>query len=123
MGYRSDVTVLIYPDNGEQNAERYDTLKVLMNTTFKNVYEEFDEAFEWLDRHRVLKFAVESVKWYENHPDVMDFQSMLDAIGDMEGFNYEFMRVGEDTDDIEQQQRGEDLQYHITLVRSIEVDL
>jgi len=123
MGYRSDVTVLIYPDNGEQNAERYDMLKVLMNTTFKKIYEEFDEAFEWLDNHRVLKFAVESVKWYDSYPDVRDFQSMLEDISDMEGLNYEFMRVGEDYDDIEQNQRGDDLQYHISVSRSIEVDL
>jgi len=123
MGYRSDVTVLIYPDNGEQNEARYDTLKLLMNTTFKNVYEEFDEVFEWLDNHRVLKFAVESVKWYPSYPDVTGFQSMLDAIGDMEGYNYEFMRVGEDYDDTEQNHRGNDLQYHITVLRSIEVDL
>jgi len=123
MGYRSDVTVLIYPDNGEQNAERYDTLKVLMNTTFKLTYEEFESNFEWLDNHRVLKFAVESVKWYDSYPDVRDLHSMMDAIGDMEGYNYEFMRVGEDYDDIEQNQRGNDLQYHISVSRSIEVDL
>jgi len=48
---------------------------------------------------------------------------MMDAIGDMEGYNYEFMRVGEDYDDIEQNQRGNDLQYHISVSRSIEVDL
>jgi hypothetical protein len=123
MGYRSAVTVLIYPDNGEQNAERYDMLKVLMNTTFKKIYEEFESNFEWLDRHRVLKFAVESVKWYDSYPDVRDFQSMLDDLGEMEGLNYEFMRVGEDYDDIEQNQRGNDLQYHISVSRSIEVDL
>jgi hypothetical protein len=123
MGYRSDVTVLIYPDNGEQNAERYDMLKVLMNTTFKETYEAWEDSFEWLDRHRVLKFATESVKWYDSYPDVMNFQSMLEDISDMEGLNYEFMRVGEDYDDTEQNHRGNDLQYHITLVRSIEVDL
>jgi len=123
MGYRSDVTVLIYPDNDEQNAERYDTLKVLMNTTFKLTYEEFESNFEWLDRHRVLKFATESVKWYDSYPDVRGLHSMMDAIGDMEGYNYEFMRVGEDYDDIEQNQRGNDLQYHISVSRSIEVDL
>jgi hypothetical protein len=123
MGYRSDVTVLIYPDNGEQNAERYDTLKVLMNTTFKSTYEAWEDHFEWLDHHRVLKFAIESIKWYDSYPHIMNFQSMMDAIGDMEGYNYEYMRVGEDYDDIEQNQRGNDLQYHISVSRSIEVDL
>jgi hypothetical protein len=123
MGYRSDVTVLIYPDNSEQNAERYDTLKVLMNTTFKLTYEEFESNFEWLDRRLVLKFEVTSIKWYDSYPDIMNFQSMLDAIGDMEGYNYEFMRVGEDYDDIEQNQRGNGLRYALSVTRTIEVDL
>jgi hypothetical protein len=123
MGYRSDVTVLIYPDNGEQNAERYDTLKVLMNTTFKETYEAWEDSFDWLDNHRVLKFAVESVKWYDSYPDVQNFARMLDDLGEMEGLNYEFMRVGEEYDDLEQAQRGNDLQYHLGLSRHIEVNL
>ena len=123
MGYRSDVTVLIYPDNGEQNEARYDMLKLVMNTTFKSAYEAWDDHFEWLDSHRVLKFAIESIKWYDSYPDVQNFARMLDDLGEMEGLNYEFMRVGEDYDDIEQQHRGNDLQYHISLARSIEVDL
>lgn len=123
MGYRSDVTVLIYPDNGEQNEARYDTLKLLMNTTFKGVYEEFESNFEWLDNHRVLKFAIESIKWYDSYPDVQKFARMLDDLGEMEGLNYEFMRVGEESDDVEELQRGEDLRYALSVTRTIEVDL
>jgi len=67
MGYRSSVTVVIYPDNGGRNETRYDMLKLLMNTTFKLTYEEFESNFEWLDSHRVLKFEATDVKWYDSY--------------------------------------------------------
>ena len=123
MGYRSEVAVLIYPDEDAQNEARYDTLKLLMNTTFKGVYEEFEANFTWRDSHRVLQFEAQGVKWYDSYSDVQHFHSMLDAIGEMEGFNYEFTRVGEDAEDIEQVQRGDDVQHHVGVKRSIEVNL
>ena len=121
MGYRSDVTTLIYGDGLSQQG--YDLIKTLMNTTFKDTYQEWGSHFEWRDHKRVLQFETESIKWYDSYPDVKSFMDMLDAIGDIAGLNYEFIRVGEDTDDIEQQQRGEDLRYALSVTRSIEVDL
>ena len=123
MGYRSDVTIVIYPDPGEQKSERYNTLKVLMNTTFKSAYEEWEKSFEWLDHPRVLQLQMEGIKWYTSYPDVQVITTMLDEIGEMEGYNYEFMRIGEDSDDIESNFRGEHLEYYLQLTRSIEVNL
>jgi hypothetical protein len=126
MGYRSDIAVVIYPDTGEQNEARYGALKLLMNTTFKTTYDTWsngDEDFEWHDNHRVLEFRTDSVKWYDSHPEVAAFHAMLDAIGEMEGYNYEFMRIGEDNDDVEEVQRGDDVQYHLGVKRTIEVNL
>jgi len=121
MGYRSDVTTLIYGDG--LNQQGYDLIKTLMNTTFKGVYDEWESNFEWLDHKRVLQFETEAIKWYDSYPDVKSFMDMLDVIGDIAGLNYEFIRVGEDDDDIEKQQRGEDLRYALSITRSIEVDL
>jgi hypothetical protein len=121
MGYRSDVTTLIYGDGLSQ--EKYDLLKTLMNTTFKGVYDEFEANAEWHDHKRALEFRMENVKWYESYSDVQNFMQMLNDIGDMSGLNYEFIRVGEETDDIEQLQNGEDLRYALSVSRSIEVDL
>jgi len=121
MGYRSDVTALIYGDG--LNQEKYDLLKTLMNTAFKAVYTEFESNAEWHDHKRALEFRMEGVKWYDSYPDVQNFMRMLEIIGDMSGLNYEFVRVGEETDDIEQTQDGEDLRYALSVTRSIEVDL
>ena len=70
MGYRSDVMALVYPLGGEHNLLNYDKLKTLMNTTFKDVFEAWgDDYFTWDDHHRVLKFAANSVKWYDSYLD------------------------------------------------------
>ena len=45
MGYRSDVRALIYPSNGDQNLVEYEKLKLLMNTTFKDVYEAWGKNY------------------------------------------------------------------------------
>ena len=119
MGYRSDVAVVIYGD--QRDPEKYELLKTLMNTTFEEVLTEFDA--EWHDTKHVLEFEMDNVKWYDGYPDVDRFMHMLDDIGDIEGFNYELMRVGEDTEDIEHTSRGGDVDCVLSVSRSIEVDL
>ena len=121
MGYRSQVAVVIYGDS--RDAEKYALLKTLMNTTFKDAYTEFDGNAEWHDDKHVLEFAMEDVKWYDGYGDVKLFMGMLDGIGDIEGFNYEFMRLGEDENDIESMQGGECGEYILSVSRAIEVDL
>lgn len=122
MGYRSDVAVVIYGD-ARTNDENYALVKTLMNTAFKDVFTEFESNAEWHDNARVLEFKFESVKWYENYPDVGRFMAMLDKIGEIEGLNYEFMRVGEDTEDIEHKSAGEYSEYFLSVTRSIRVGL
>lgn len=121
MGYRSQVAVVIYGDS--RDAEKYALLKTLMNTTFKEAYTEFDGNAEWHDDKHVLEFKLDEVKWYDSYPDVKLFMGMLDGIGDIEGFNYEFMRIGEDDDDVERQTGGENCLYLLSVSRAIEVDL
>ena len=121
MGYRSDVSALIYGDGRSQ--EGYDLLKTLMNTTFKEAYGAWDSQCEWHDHKRALEFKIEGVKWYDSYPDVQNFMRMLEIVGDMDGLNCEFLRVGEDNDDIEQMNNGNDLLYALSVTRTIEVDL
>jgi hypothetical protein len=121
MGYRSQVAVVIYGDS--RDAEKYALLKTLINTTFKEAYTEFDGCAEWHDDKHVLEFKMEDVKWYDNRPDVKLFMVMLDDIGEIEGLNYEFVRIGEDDNDIETLQGGNDCVYILSVSRSIEVDL
>jgi hypothetical protein len=53
----------------------------------------------------------------------MAFLTMLENLREIEGYNYEFVRVGEDDDDIDRQSHGDQCEYVISVTRSIEVDL
>ncbi len=125
MGYRSDVTALIYPAGGEDNLLKYDQLKLLMNTTFKDLFEdwggerEFDNGWEWNDEVRVLQFVATSVKWYDSYPEIQNFGEFLEKVRELE-YEYEIVRVGEEDTDIEYDSTG-DAQGYLRVRREIEV--
>jgi hypothetical protein len=125
MGYRSDVTALIYPDGGEHSALNYNKLKLLMNTTFKELFDEwggereFSDGWEWNDDVLVLQFTATSVKWYDSYPDVQRFVKFLGEVQELE-YQYEFIRIGEDDTDIESDSTG-DANHYLSVSRSIEV--
>ena len=125
MGYRSEVTALIYPDGGEHSALNYDKLKLLMNTTFKQVFDEwggereFNDGWEWNDNVLVLQFTATSVKWYDGYPEVERFVKFLGEVQELE-YQYEFIRIGEEDDDIETDSTG-DANGYMYVSRTIEV--
>ena len=125
MGYRSDVMALVYPRRQLEEAEAiadYDRLKTIMNTTYKDVFEEWGADFAWNDRRRVLLFTCSDVKWYSNYPPVAAFNDFIEDIGNDLGYVTEFVRVGEETDDIEQS-FGEHAEYYLTVHRTIECEV
>lgn len=115
MGYRSDVMALIYPEPGDDKSAKFEQLKVLMATTFKAVVDEhFGACMEWLEADRVLKFNIPDVKWYTSFPDVQAFETMLEEFGDdIPGYCTEFVRIGEESGDIEQRQGGDNNEYYL----------
>lgn len=127
MGYRSNLMVLIYPDveKMEDFQSCYDQLKVLMATTFKHVSDEFGDPYMvWMDKERVLKFDIPDVKWYPSYPDVQMFEAMLREFdGDIEGYCTEFVRTGEEADDIEERRSGENSRYYLSVRTSIDCNI
>jgi hypothetical protein len=132
MGYRSNVMVLIYPEPSDNEAAMYEQLKVLMGTTFKSVVDEFDDPYmTWVDTHRVLKFDIEDVKWYPSYPEVQMFEKMLGSFntaddggdGQIPGYCTEFVRIGEETEDVEERHTGDNNQYYLTVRRTIDCDI
>jgi hypothetical protein len=71
-----------------------------MNTTFKDVVDEFSGEMTLDEQHHVVDFAMDGVKWYESYPEVKAFERMLREVEEL-GFSYEFIRIGEESDDIE----------------------
>lgn len=133
MGYRSDVVALIYPEPqppdslGEQ--ELYEQLKLLMATQFKDVVEMgFGENMTWHDDTRVLKFDIQSVKWYDSYSDVKAFTEMLASFkgyddADIKGYCTEFVRIGEDYDDVEIDRTGDNGHYYLSVNREVVCDV
>lgn len=106
MGYRSNIRCLIYPKNVQEkdtSDTQFDALKLIMNTTFKNVLDMWSAHITFDDKHRVVDFAVEDVKWYDSFHDVIAVDEMLPEIEGL-GFCYEFVRVGEENGDVEYRQ-------------------
>ena len=126
MGYRSDVMVLIYPDtdNKMDKQARYDQLKLLMATTFSEVGTHFSAEMHWLDPECILKFDIENTKWYPGISDVQMFESMRRQFDeDIEGYCTEFVRVGENYEDIEVNGNGDNCHYYLGVDRTITFQL
>jgi len=120
MGYRSDITVVIY--GSECNAEKYEALRVLMPTTFAEAYGMWDGCAEWDTLHKTLIFRIEDVKWYETYPEVTAFTKMLETLTDELDYNYEMVRLGENYEDIEQTFGGSDVDYILCVQRSVDIN-
>ena len=107
MGYRSDVRAHVYPfriagdpDSTVAVADGYARLKVIMNTTHKELMEYWGENFSWNDHQQFLDFKLDYVKWYDDYPEIKTFMSFLNEIAELD-FEYEFLRMGEDANDVE----------------------
>ena len=133
MGYRSDLVVLIYPDvdKVENEAPKYEQLKLLMGTAFKHIVENFGDPYmTWIDESHVLKFKLDGVKWYPSYSDVQMFEKMLAAFKgsgdddeDITGYCTEFVRIGEESDDVEEVHTGHNNHYYLQVRRSIECNV
>jgi hypothetical protein len=105
MGYRSDVRCVIYAPRVEDAEGKYESLKLLMNTRYAQVMEEFGGCVHWNDRLQLLDFDIEDVKWYDGYADVIMFTDMYQNMPTL-GYCVEFIRVGEESDDVETHEEG-----------------
>ena len=132
MGYRSNVTAIIYPDRPADplgpdeykvyEKEKYDTLRFLMGTKYEQIMDKwFGGEASWDDRNHRLVFEMQDVKWYESYDDVKAFEEMLVEVAEL-GYCSEIMRVGEEINDIEHRTYGEDLQYLLNVERTITIE-
>ena len=124
MGYRSAVAAVFYVSE----AKHFPMLKLWLDENFP--IKEFDENIRWFDRGMV--FECENVKWYDSSPDVQAFDAAQGKFIDLcnaevsEGtptFNYEFIRVGEDYNDVEVEREGIDYEYLLEVSRGVIVEV
>lgn len=135
MGYRSQVTAVIYPAEPgdplnhatyrEYETEKYNALRLLMGTTFAQIMEMeaswFGSNATWDDKNHRLVFELQDTKWYEGYADVQAFEAMLIEVTEL-GYCSEIMRVGEEIDDIEHRTNGDGVRYVLNVSRTITID-
>lgn len=121
MGYRSQVKAVFYTED----KEKWPVLKLYMEENFPKEWSlELIESSHYYG----YVFSAGDIKWYESYPDVQAFDAFVDAyrnLIDSESstlsWAYEFIRIGEDTEDIETDSEG-NCSYLLTVSRQIETD-
>jgi len=121
MGYRSQVKAVFYTED----KEKWPVLKLYMEENFPKKWSlELIESSHYYG----YVFSAGDIKWYESYPDVQAFDAFVDAyrnLIDSESstlsWAYEFIRIGEDTKDIETDSEG-NCSYLLTVSRQIETD-
>ena len=125
MGYRSDVTIVAYPSIG--NADKFALLKLYVDENLPDKFEVIGEGDK-----RYLHCYIGGVKWYPGYEEVDVYSRMFDEWdklfideADPHGeslFHYEFMRVGEEYEDVEYHSSyGAD--HALNLSREVYIDL
>ena len=113
MGYRSDVTMIMYPS--ADHRDKFAALKLYVD---ENLPDEFKVVGEG-DR-RYLHCYIDGVKWYDSYEEVDTYSKLFSEWDELfadpddpsakEGlqadtiFQYELMRIGEDYEDVEYHQ-------------------
>jgi hypothetical protein len=130
MGYRSVVEVVFYTRDEEQAP----LLKLYVDENFpKN--EELRECLTPIKAPKVwgYHFIADNIKWYESYTFVQEFNEFAHAFvafaeskegADAKQLNwaYEFVRLGEDTSDIEEE-RSDNADFILSVRREVELNI
>ena len=123
MGYRSEVAIKVYGE--EENMvgfkKAYDEALAKLPEVEQGFIDELmkdDDNNGFADG--IFTFHAEYIKWYvdSDYVGVNFFMSLLELVDDL-GVNSEFVRIGEEYDDIETDYRG-DCEYMLGVTRMID---
>jgi hypothetical protein len=122
MGYRSDVEILFYPEKPEDFA----MLKLYVDENLPDKFEVGDMTCNrWPQGNKYLHIRMEGVKWYPSYEDVIVytecFSDWASKFGSTPRFHYEFVRLGEDDNDIETDY-SENAEFAMRANRSIDIN-
>ena len=124
MGYRSEVASVIYAKKDIMDkfkADNTDRLKELEIAFESNN----DEGLMYVSNsdYDLIFLKGNSWKWYDTYTDVKAWHDLMD-LADKSGLVAEFLRIGEEYEDIEHEFFGnpEDIQYYLQAERFIEAN-
>lgn len=118
MGYRSEVAGLIYAPQELVNKFKKDHADViqLLDDEFN------DGSLKYLgnEEYDFIYLHGKQWKWYDSFKEVEAWHKLMD-LAEKDGLAVEFVRIGEDYDDIETEYQGVDfLNYYLNVERFIE---
>ena len=124
MGYRSDVMAVFYT----YDPSEYPAIKLFIDENIPEWFrgDEYMSTFERGDNLRGVKFHITDVKWYPSYADIDGFERGMGvfkglADGTDSKWCFEFVRLGEEVEDIEERQSyGSNNLLYVS--RSIECD-
>lgn len=123
MGYRSDVTIAFYSRDNVNLPGAALKLWFDENYPHKKALEEWDAKITRGDDFVLVEYY--DVKWYQGYTHAQDvdrairsFESAFDTSEQNTAAAYEFVRVGEQHDDIEEE-RSDFADYHVGVRREI----
>jgi len=122
MGYRSDVAICIYGPKDKMTAlvaaARIQGCMPDSDLPYSNGFHVFDLE----DRKLMIHAYYEGVKWYDGYPEVDTWHEFLGQAAEFDDLSTEFIRMGENEDDIEMKRQG-DCQWYLGANRSVRVEL
>lgn len=119
MGYRSEVAIKIYGTEEEMTE-----VKAVYDKLYNELDAETKESVDFLmgDNNGFSEsgflFYAEYIKWYDGFGHIEFFKEFFNE-GDDSGASREFIRIGEENDDIETDYIGDDNEYRMSVNRSI----
>jgi hypothetical protein len=107
MGYRSEVAYVIkFNDIAQRDA--FVTLMLAKNDPI--VTEAINDTTHEQTDDPVITFRAGDVKWYASFPDVQVHHQMIREATELYEAEWRFVRIGEDSNDIEVQEEGNEFE-------------
>lgn len=127
MGYRSEVSIVVYGEPGKFQAH-FD------NFFSKDAIEDCGIDLSWIipktkivvkedGSLKYFSFNADHIKWYSpEYPEIVYLEKFYLTAKEM-GLNAEFIRIGEDYEDVELWQDGDNLDWLLSFERKIHNEL
>ena len=123
MGYRSQIAINIYGDKIDLVKAFYDTEYALLTPDAQDDLKHFYEESMWQERETGLEFFFtnDSLKWYPGYGSV-DFIEDVVGFAREIGLNVEYVKIGEEIDDVVAEYDGDEVEYRLEVDRSISIN-
>ena len=131
MGYRSDVTIVIYGDKDEVTAfvatERLKGIpKGITHHPLKEPVSDYHkrDMYDYDKGQTMMKWSWFGVKWYDSYPEIAYWDNLRSVWEDAfkNTLCMEFARVGEQADDVETSYHGDHIQYCLSIHTEVSED-